>query len=191
MEKFSCDYKMKTAPNFIALNLEKCLNKAVSSIVLLFIGSDCNVGDSLAPICGELIKVNNKKVFLYGSLNIPITAKEAPFMAEFVKKAHPGSLVVAIDAALGKSDDVGLIKVHNGGIKPGLGVNKDLPMVGDVSIIGVLAEKTAENGGFKGVRLNTVYEMAKIIALGLEIFIKNNEKRLNFYKFIGESDKNA
>ena len=98
---------------------------------------------------------------------------------------------MAIDAALGKSDDVGLIKVHNGGIKPGLGVNKDLPMVGDVSIIGVLAEKTAENGGFKGVRLNTVYEMAKIIALGLEIFIKNNEKRLNFYKFIGESDKNA
>ena len=71
-----------------------------------------------------------------------------------------------------------MIKVQKCGIKPGLGVNKNLPMVGDISIVGVLAEKRSSNSIMSPVRLSTVYEMAKNVADGLNIFIKNNENAL-------------
>ena len=99
-------------------------------------------------------------------------------MAEFIKNAHPESLVAVIDAAVGRKEDLGLIKVQNCGIKPGLGVNKNLPSVGDFSIIGILGEKTCEKSVLTVGRLSTVYEMANNIAQGIQIFVQNNKKRL-------------
>ncbi len=181
MERLSFDYKLKNTAFYLAKTLEKYIDGA-NCVVFVFVGSDCNVGDSLGPLCGSLIKKTNKN-FLYGSLNSPITAKEVPFVAKFVKKMHPSSIVVVIDAAVGKKEDLGLIKVQNEGIKPGLGVDKDLPLMGDISIIGVLGEKRAkEEGAFGKTRFSTVYSMAEIIAEGIELFVKNNEKRSSFYK---------
>ena len=105
-----------------------------------------------------------------------------PYAIEFIKKTHPASLVIAVDAAIGKKEDVGLIKVQKTGIKPGLGVNKDLPAVGDMSVIGILGEKRGEKALFTVGKISTVYKMAEKIANGLQIFVKNNQKRLNFYK---------
>ncbi len=182
MERLSFDYKLKNTAFYLAKTLEKYINGA-NNVVFVFVGSDCNVGDSLGPLCGSLIKNSGGKSFLYGSLNAPITAKEVPFVADFVKKMHPASVIVVVDAAVGKNEDFGLIKVQNEGIKPGLGVDKDLPLMGDVSIIGVLGEKMAKSDGtFKKTRVSTVYLMAEIIAEGIDLFVKNNEKRLNFYK---------
>lgn len=178
MESFGYDFKMENCANFITLALEKFVIKPVFSIALVFIGSDGNVGDSLGPLCGELIDVKSAKVLTYGSLKSPITAKEVPFLANFIKKAHPDTLVIVVDAAVGKIEDLGVIKVQNEGIKPGLGVDKDLPKMGDISVIGVLGQKTGEKNCFKTLRLSVVYKMAQVIACGLQNFIENNDKRL-------------
>lgn len=182
MEVMSFDYKSENISNFIAKTLEKYLNTPSESIIFLFIGSDSNIGDSLAPICGSLFESQGGGVFAYGNLINPITAKEVPYAIEFIKRTHPASLVIAVDAAIGKKEDVGLIKVQKTGIKPGLGVNKDLPAVGDMSVIGILGEKRGGKALFTVGKISTVYKMAEKIANGLQIFVKNNQKRLNFYK---------
>ena len=62
-----------------------------------------------------------------------------------------------------------IIKVCNYGIKPGLGVSKTLPIIGDASIIGIVAEK---NDGFENIfsktRLNLVYKLSGAIVKGIE-----------------------
>ena len=54
---------------------------------------------------------------------------------------------------------------HRRGIKPGSGANKRLAKVGDVSVMGIVAEKSLFNYSlFSSTRLNIVYKMAEIIA---------------------------
>lgn len=85
---------------------------------------------------------------------------------------HPSSTTIAIDAAVGNTDDIGLIRVVNKGLKPGLGVEKNLGVVGDISIIGVVSGKSLKNYNlFNLTRLNLVYKMAEQIADGIEKYI--------------------
>lgn len=158
--------------------LSACKNK--KDVVFTFIGTDANVGDSLAPMCGSLLHGRHKNVFFYGNLNRPITAKEVPFVAEFLKRAHPDSAIIVVDAAVGKKEDVGTVKVISRGIKPGLGVNKNLPPVGDVSVIGVISEKNNLGLSFLGCeRVSKVYSMSKVIASGIEKFLSVRSSFLN------------
>lgn len=178
MELYSFDYKCDNLPFFIAKSIEKIVKTPVESLAFIFVGSDGNIGDSLAPLCGSLLKINSGKVFIYGNLFSTICAKEVPYAVEFLKKCHPGTLSIVVDAALGKKEDVGVIKVQSGGIKPGLGVNKNLPKTGDISVLGVLGEKRSNGKALTHSRLSTVYKMAENIARGLEMFVQINENAL-------------
>ena len=81
-------------------------------------------------------------------------------------------MVIAIDAAVGETDDVGLIKAVDKGLKPGLGVNKNLSEIGDVSIIGVVAVKSFKNYQlFNLTRLSLIYRMAETIAHSVSDYI--------------------
>ncbi len=172
--------KNKFISEIIAKNLE-ILTQNFTNVVFIFVGTDANMGDSLGPLTGTLINLKSNKIYTYGSLMSPITAKEVPYIAHFIKKAHPTSFVVVVDAALGKRQDVGQIKVLKEGIQPGLGVNKKLPVIGDAGIIGVVGEKTAFSESVLGLtRLSDVYAMAQVIKNGIELFAtakNNNVKR--------------
>ena len=121
---------------------------------------------------GILIK-KNVNAHVYGTLDFPITAKEVEYAKVYLKKFHPNSLVLAIDAAVGNFEDVGAIRVINKGIKPGLGVNKNLKTVGDISIIGVVAPKEKDSYKLLNLtRLNLIYKMAEQISSGISLFLK-------------------
>lgn len=134
--------------------------------VALCIGSDLVIGDSLGPVCGTLLQERRGAgIFVYGTLRHPITAKEVKYLNEFLRDTHPGSPVIAIDAAVGDAGDIGLIKLTSTGIRPGLGANKKLARVGDVGIMGIVAEKSVFNYSLMNLtRLNLVYKMADIIS---------------------------
>jgi putative sporulation protein YyaC len=94
---------------------------------------------------------------------------------------HPNSISIAIDAAVGDSEDTGLIRVINKGLKPGLGVNKNLGTVGDISIIGVVSGKSNKNYDlFNLTRLNLVYRMAENIVGGIEKYVAYLENSTDF-----------
>jgi putative sporulation protein YyaC len=91
---------------------------------------------------------------------------------------HPNSITIAIDAAIGDEDDIGLIKIIDKGLKPGLGVDKNLGIVGDLSIIGIVASKSLQNYNlFNATRLNLIYKMAEQISSGIEKYISFLENK--------------
>ena len=136
--------------------------------VIICIGSDLALGDSLGPLIGEIIKTKTTNAYVYGTLKNPITAKEVDLITKNVKLLHPNSKILVIDAAVGKKEDVGLIKVNQGGIMPGLGVNKNFSVVGDVSIIGIVSQKeNALQNLSHNTRLNLVYSLALKISSSL------------------------
>ena len=140
--------------------------------IFICIGSDLVMGDSLGPLVGTFLKEKNIRSYVYGTLNYPITAKEVEYARTYLKQMHPNSISIAIDAAVGSSDDVGLIKILNKGLKPGLGIDKNLGVVGDLSIIGVVAGKSVKHYNlFSLTRLNLIYSMAETIANGIEKYI--------------------
>ena len=93
-------------------------------------------------------------------------------MRTFLKETHRGSPVIAIDAAVGEAGDIGLIKLHDTPLLPGAGANKQLGAIGDITIMGVVAEKSVANYGLLNTtRLNLVYSMAEIISNGLSALL--------------------
>lgn len=180
--EFSFNLYNSLAPSGTVLALKKVLPSAENIPVVLCIGSDLSVGDSLGPITGTKLKekLRGLNCYIYGSLSKPITAHEVKYINEFLRLTHPGSPVIAVDAAVGASGDIGLIKIARRGVKPGSGANKKLARVGDVSIIGIIAEKSVFNFSIlSATRLNIVYRMADIIAEGVATFIMDCLKTQN------------
>ena len=142
--------------------------------IFVCIGSDLVLGDSLGPLVGTLLRNKNMSSYVYGTLNFPITAKEVEYARTYLKQMHPNSVIVAIDAAIGCQDDVGLIKIADKGLKPGLGVDKKLGTVGDLSIVGIVAGKSLQNYNLYNLtRLSLVYKMAQTITQGIELYINH------------------
>lgn len=156
------------------LVLKKMMAQRNAPPVIVCIGSDLSVGDSLGPVTGTKLKekLSGLNVYVYGTLSKPITAHEVKYMNDFIKSTHPQSPIIAIDAAVGAAGDIGLIKISNRALKPGSGASKNLQKIGDVSIMGIVAEKSLFNYSlFSSTRLNIIYKMAEIIAEGVATFV--------------------
>lgn len=156
----------KMAPSGIVIAIDHVLKQKQKPPVILCIGSDLAIGDSLGPICGTMLcEKKAPSVFVYGTLKRTITAKEVKYINAFLQETHPQSPVIAVDAAVGDAGDIGLIKITSNGLKPGAGANKKLARVGDVGILGIVAEKSVFNYSLLNLtRLNLVYKMADIIS---------------------------
>ncbi len=162
------------APGGVCLALKKLVPLNGDAPVILCIGSDLSVGDSLGPVTGTKLKqqLAGLNCYVYGTLSKPITAHEVKYMNDFLKFTHPNSPIIAVDAAVGLAGDIGLIKIAKHGLKPGSGANKKLAKVGDVSIMGIIAEQSVFNYSlFSATRLNVIFKMSDIIADGITSFV--------------------
>lgn len=170
---YSFNLYNKLAPDGICLALKKSTPEGASPVILC-IGSDLSVGDSLGPVTGTRLKqqLAGLNCYVYGTLAKPITAHEVKYMNDFLRLTHPASPIIAIDAAVGNAGDIGLIRVAGRGLRPGSGANKRLAKVGDVSVMGIIAEQSVFNYSlFSATRLNVVYKMSEIIADGVTSFV--------------------
>lgn len=139
------------------------------SKVLLCIGTDRSTGDCLGPLVGSKVAVNNQDFFaVYGTLDRPVHASNLREIVERIHREHHDPFIIAVDACLGRIENVGCVNLGNGSLQPGAGVNKDLPPVGQIHITGIV-----NVGGFmeymvlQNTRLNLVMRLADIIAGGL------------------------
>lgn len=172
--EYSFNVYNSLAPSGEVMALKKVLPTPALTPVIVCIGSDLSVGDSLGPVTGTRLKelLRGLNVFVYGTLSKPVTAHEVKYISRFLRETHPGCPVIAVDAAVGVAGDIGLIKIANHGLKPGSGANKKLNKIGDVSVLGIVAEKSLFNYSlFSSTRLNVVYKMAGIIADGIADYI--------------------
>ena len=142
---------------------------ASREIVILCIGTDRSTGDALGPIVGSrLLQFGFNERQLYGTLNQPVHAMNLVEVMHQIDRQFHHPFIVAVDACLGQSSSVGHIQVGTGPVKPGAGVNKDLPPVGDIHLTGIV-----NVGGFmeyfvlQNTRLSIVFNMAEVIASSL------------------------
>ncbi|HWR44056.1 spore protease YyaC [Sporomusa sp.] len=137
-------------------------------IVVLCIGTDRSTGDSLGPLTGTKLKTINLFPHIYGTLDDPVHATNLETMLKSINATFTAPFVIAVDACLGKLENVGYVTLGQGSVKPGAAVNKDLPPVGNAYITGIV-----NVGGFmehlvlQSTRLNLVMKMADTIAHGL------------------------
>lgn len=144
-------------------------------IVILCIGSDRATGDCLGPIIGyKLSKLSSPNLFIYGTLESPVHAKNLAETIDTIHRTHDNPMLIAIDASLGSTNHVGFITLGEGAIHPGIGVDKELPAVGDISITGIVNISGMLNHMLlQTTRLDVVMKLADYICVGVRYAIKS------------------
>ena len=148
------DASRLTAVDSICFHLNILLKKYVlpgQPVIVMCIGSDRSTGDSLGPLVGyKLSKFTFENVHVYGCLQSPI---------------HAANLSAAIDK----------ITIGTGPLKPGLGVKKKLPEVGDIHITGIVNNSGAtDHVLLQTTRLSMIMTLADTITAALvQTFLTN------------------
>ncbi|ADL69686.1 spore protease YyaC [Thermoanaerobacterium thermosaccharolyticum] len=162
MDELRVKYDDRDAIKLISAYLAEHLN---FDSVILCIGTDKCIGDSLGPIVGDMLSKMVNGINVYGTLKNPIHAINLEENIAYIKRKHPYSNIIAVDACLGDKDNIGKISIKKSPIYPGKGVGKVLPAVGDISIIGVI--DAFDIIPVHNTRLGFVFEMAEVIAMSI------------------------
>lgn len=175
--EISIDVRESNAISQFSKGLEmifkECYTDNYTEIVILCIGTDRSTGDCLGPLVGHKLRlVKYKKVYVYGTLDEPVHAKNLCEIISNIKEEYINPFIIAIDACLGKVERIGKISIRKGPLRPGAGVNKDLPEVGHIHIIGVVnLSGFMEYLILQNTRLNIVMRMADTISSGIHFNI--------------------
>lgn len=152
-----------------------------NDVVFVCIGTDRSCGDSLGPFVGMYLKgLGYKNV--YGTIDNSVHAQN---LKETLKNIPKNKTVFAIDASLGKAEDVERFSLIKGSIRPGAGVGKDLGEVGDYGIHGcVNVGGEMEFFVLSNTRLSRVIKMSKDITSAIvsifpldEIKVRDKKKK--------------
>lgn len=163
MDPIEVHYKNSIAPIKIGHFLAEYMNNAA----IVCIGTDKCIIDSLGPLTGTLLKKENIKADIYGTLEKPVHAMN---IDEYIKnlRSKDYDCIIAVDASLSNKKNQGIIEVRKGSISPGKGIGKFLPEIGDISIIGIV---NSGDRGFQDLvqdtRLSLIYDMAETICRGI------------------------
>lgn len=135
-------------------------------LIVLCIGTDRSTGDALGPLVGSKLQDYNIQNFhLYGTLESPVHALNLEETITEIHKTFMNPFIIAIDACLGKSQNIGSITIGKGPSKPGAAMNKKLPAIGDMHIHGIVnLNGFMEFFVLQNTRLNLVMNMATSIA---------------------------
>ncbi len=167
-----CQYRL----NQEAFNLIEGINKQYRRIAVVCVGTDRSTGDSFGPLVGFMLSRYRIYDFdVYGTIEDPVHAMN--LTETMAKIDQENTLVIAVDASVGKLEYIGHIGLCEGSIKPGSGVGKNLPAVGDVSFSGVVTI-----GGLmphimlQNTSLGLVYKMAEITANSIKHVLYKQQK---------------
>jgi putative sporulation protein YyaC len=158
-----------TAPQTLASSLARALvahGALERPVVFACIGTDRSTGDALGPLVGQwLVRSGYDGACVLGTLEHPLHALNLRDRIGPLASSPEPPVVVAIDAALGPRESIGMISLRGGGLRPGHGVGKSLPRVGDLAIT---ATVNLSSGAFdahvlQSTRLFVVQALAKTI----------------------------
>lgn len=170
----------KTSPSHMGALLYDLSQEEMCTrpLVFLCIGSDRCTGDSLGPIIGyKLERLTVENVYVYGTLKQPVHALNLESTIENIYSSFDNPYIIAIDASLGKEENVGLVTIGKGPLVPGLGVSKALPSIGDLHITGIVNTNTSANPIIlQTTRLSRIMDMADFIFSGISCMLFSSVK---------------
>lgn len=151
-----------------------------SKLIFLCIGTSKIVGDSFGPLVGKRLKENIKKdnVLVLGDLKENINALNIENTVNKVKEKYNNPLIVAIDAALSRKEDIGKIKVYPYGIKIRKALEDNENKIGTLCIKAVVANdnKVAIKNYKELIKTpkDRIEYLSKITADGINFVINNS-----------------
>ncbi|OAS16800.1 spore protease YyaC [Paenibacillus oryzisoli] len=179
-EPLKIQHTDSNTPHLLAKHLQSIFSKlpTYQPIVVICVGTDRSTGDALGPLVGSHLNRTTtlRNLHLFGTLDEPVHAMNLAETVETIHKQFQNPFIVAVDACLGQVASVGCIQVAHGPLKPGAGVNKDLPPVGDIHVTGIV-----NVGGFmeyfvlQNTRLSLVMNMATVIGDALYASIRRTQ----------------
>ncbi len=154
------------------------------TIVVVCVGTDRSTGDSLGPLVGTFLSEKENNTFsIYGTLEDPVHAVNLEEKINLVHLEHSNPFIIAVDACLGRTKSVGTVQIHPHPLKPGAGVHKDLPEVGNIHITGIVnVSGFMEFYVLQNTRLSLVWNMAKTIAESIELTSRSLLVERGFHK---------
>lgn len=179
---FKISYTSPTVRTQLQQQFVKLLAHALpeQEIVIVCIGTDRSTGDSLGPLVGmHLQKLRSSFIHVYGTIAEPVHALNLTDTINHIHTTYKNPFIIGIDACLGQSSSVGYIQADLGPVRPGAGVNKDLPPIGSMHITAVV-----NVGGFmeyfvlQNTRLHLVMSMSDIISQCLYFAIAKHHRTL-------------
>ena len=139
------------------------------NLLFFCIGTDRSTGDALGPLIGtRLLDLGIPELHVRGTLDSPIHGANLQSSIDEAYSVNQKPYIIAIDACLGRLENVGMITVSKGPLRPGAGVSKSLPPIGDVNVTGIV-----NVGGYmeylvlQNTKLSMVMKMAEIISEAL------------------------
>jgi len=170
--KLSSEIKLNmnqpTAIYDIAKHLRPIMREASEAdhdLIILCIGTDRSTGDSLGPLTGSKLRSFNPYPYIFGTLDDPVHASNLHDHIKSIHNKFDNPFIFAVDACLGRLENVGCISLGHGSLKPGAAVNKDLPAVGDAYVTGIVnVSGFMEHLVLQSTRLSLVMKMADTIA---------------------------
>ena len=119
---------------------------AVQSPIFLCIGTMSVLADSIGPQVGTLLNANmSHPLTVYGATSNAITAQNLQQAYAFVKSMHPNSTIVVVDSAVGTPDQIGKVQIAPFGVQAGKATGKSFQPMGDISIVGIVANKNMKD----------------------------------------------
>ena len=135
----------------------------LTATVVLCIGTDRATGDAPLPT-GSFRHRYNRPFKVYGTLKLA-HALNLRDTIHHIYDHFVSPAIIAVDASLGRPSDVGMITLLNSLLYPGIGVNKKLPAIGDISITGIVNLSGKPGMSLlQSTRLYTVSNMARFIS---------------------------
>ncbi|HBH0590513.1 TPA: spore protease YyaC [Clostridioides difficile] len=144
--------------------------------LIVCIGSDRVLADSLAPMIGSILEKSTIRNKIFGVLGDSIHALNLEQKIQAIKNNYPNSNIIAIDACISKISDKVTIIISNKPVKPGLGVDKKLLEVGDYSIVGIIGRNKYDIYDTSDPEL--ILDLADVISKSLISILLEKEERM-------------
>lgn len=171
---YDFSYHNKFAAAGTALSIDRFIPHGKP--LILCIGTPRVSGDSLGPIVGSLLKYYMPEAEIFGTTDLPLTAKEVPFLTEFISKTFIGRRIITVDSAVGNSDEVGIVRISDVPLRPASALKKNFSKIGEVNIQGIVCERNILSvQSLREVSSALVYSMAHVISEGIKQFIVSRE----------------
>lgn len=132
-------------------------------IIFFCIGTDRVIGDCIGPITGSLLKNKYGQKRVVGDLDENLTFENIIKKIDEINLKYDNPYIVAIDAALSKSENVGKFFVDSNGINFGGGLDKNNFKIGNIGIKVVVGKDYNDNDlNFRTLQNTSLSEIIKL-----------------------------
>jgi len=171
METVRIYYDDILAAAVLAHNLGAMLAGVETKPLILCIGSERHLLDSLGPLTGTMLREMVPDLDVIGTLENPVHARNMVPTLKRLEQLNPGQVVIAVDASVGSQNEIGLLQLRPGSLVPGKALARNLPAAGDYALTGVVDVRASRSGiRHRPAGLALVYNMARVISQSIAEF---------------------